>query len=368
MSMYQETHQNSEQLPQFNEHVALVHNRYNKVQADLEHKRAREVARILGLTEAQWVAAQCGALRSIRLAGRPVDIFNQIPRLGPVMALTRNDYCVHEKIGSYLNVQTDSPVGLTLGPDIDLRMFYAGWSHVWAVEENGRSSFQFFDHAGTAVHKVYCISDSIFSEYISIIGECSTEAIWPIPVSYPQIQARTLLPCSALRGEIDERSQFRSAWRSMTDTHDFYHLLKRFNVTRLAALQAAGNELASRVPPETVEEMLEHVSRSGMPIMCFVGNPGMLQIHTGAVKNIQRRGPWLNILDNTFNLHLDTTKIDSVWIVSKPTSDGWVTSMEVFAENGELIVQFFGSRKPGYAELSVWRELMLSLSIERLNQ
>jgi len=47
--------------------------------------------------------------------------------------------------------------------------------------------------------------------------------------------------------------------------------------------------------------------------------------------------------------------------VNKPTSDGWVTSLEVYAANGDLIVQFFGERKPGKPELTGWRELMVSL-------
>lgn len=376
MSTLQTDLHDSGRMYTFDQHIAVVHGKFNKIQADLEHKRAREVAHLLGLTEAQWVAAQCGSLRSIRLFGHPMDIVKEIPRLGTVMALTRNDYCVHERHGRYLNVQSDQPVGLVLGPDIDLRMFYSNWTHAWAVEEKKRSSIQFFDYSGQAVHKIYCTSESNMAEYVAIIGEYAAEPVWPIPVPYPADQSRTYLPImkpgSALDGHaldehtLDEHALLRQAWLAMTDTHDFYPLIRRFNLTRLAALQAIGDDLAQRVTPEVVEEMLDSVSRSGLPIMCFVGNRGMIQIHTGSVKNIQRKGPWLNVLDEKFNLHLDTTRIDSVWIVSKPTSDGWVTSMEVFAENGELIVQFFGARKPGSAELTVWRELMLGLCVETI--
>ena len=300
----------SDSMELFDQHIALVHGKFNKIQADLEHKRAREAAHLLGLTEAQWVAAQCGSLRSIRLFGNPIDILKEIPRLGAVMALTRNDYCVHERHGRYLNVQTDHPVGLVLGPDIDLRMFYSNWTHAWAVEENKRSSIQFFDHAGQAVHKIYCTSQSNTAEYVAIIGEYAAEPVWPIPFSYPVDQSRTFLPNCQSDTSIDEHALFRQAWLSMTDTHDFYPLIRRFNLTRLAALRAAGDDLAQRVTPEVIEEMLDSVARSGLPIMCFVGNRGMIQIHTGAIKNIQRKGPWLNVLDEKFNLHLDTTKID----------------------------------------------------------
>ena len=38
--------------------------------------------------------------------------------------------------------------------------------------------------------------------------------------------------------------------------------------------------------------------------MCFVGNHGTIQIHTGTVKNLQPMGPWLNVMDPTFHMHL----------------------------------------------------------------
>lgn len=356
------------ELPEtFNERIALVHQKFNRIESDVKHKRAREMAAILGITEAQWVASQCGGVRSIKLSGRPVDIFNEISRLGEVMALTRNDHCVHERHGKYLNIQIEEPVGLVLGPDIDLRMFHRNWSNVWAVEENGRSSFQFFDHSGQAVHKVYCTAESNTAEYVAIVGEFAANPAWPVDVVDSAGDEMTNGSLLAEKISSEEILKFRQAWLEMTDTHDFYPLLRKFNLSRVAALQIAGESLVQRVTPEVVEEMLHSVSKSGLPIMCFVGNPGMIQIHTGSVKNILRKGPWLNILDEKFNLHLDSTKIDSVWVVSKPTVDGWVTSLEVYAENGELIVQFFGARKPGSAELTVWRELMLGLSLESIS-
>lgn len=58
--------------------------------------------------------------------------------------------------------------------------------------------------------------------------------------------------------------------------------------------------------------------------MIFVGNPGCIQIHTGPVHNIKAMGPWLNVLDLDFNLHLREDEVTQVWKVGKPTRDGWV--------------------------------------------
>ena len=79
--------------------------------------------------------------------------------------------------------------------------------------------------------------------------------------------------------------------------------------------------------------MLERASADQLPIMCFVGNPGCIQIHTGPVQRIHVMGPWLNVLDQGFNLHLREDHIEDAWIV----------------------------RKPGKAELPQWRELADSL-------
>ena len=79
--------------------------------------------------------------------------------LDEVMALTRNASCVHEKTGVYSNVSHQNHVGLVLGGEIDLRVFYQQWAHGFAVvEQTGKGvqrSLQFFDAHGKAVHKIF---------------------------------------------------------------------------------------------------------------------------------------------------------------------------------------------------------------------
>jgi putative hemin transport protein len=67
------------------------------------------------------------------------------------------------------------------------------------------------------------------------------------------------------------------------------------------------------------------------------------------------------VLDPGFNLHLREDLIEDVWVVEKPTSDGVVTSVEAFDARGELMVMFFGARKPGQSELVAWRNIVAHL-------
>jgi putative hemin transport protein len=92
--------------------------------------------------------------------------------------------------------------------------------------------------------------------------------------------------------------------------------------------------------------------------MVFVGNPGMLQIHSGPIQKVMAVGSWINVMDPRFNLHLQMDSVAQAWLVRKPTDDGIVTSVELFNKDGEAIAMFFGERKPGKPELTAWRALL----------
>ena len=74
-------------------------------------------------------------------------------------------------------------------------------------------------------------------------------------------------------------------------------------------------------------------------------------------------GPWLNVMDDTFHLHLRLDQIAAVWAVRKPTADGHVTSVEVYDANRELIIQFFSKRHEGKAERDEWRAIVEALPL-----
>ncbi|MEL6622961.1 MAG: ChuX/HutX family heme-like substrate-binding protein [Pseudomonadota bacterium] len=66
-------------------------------------------------------------------------------------------------------------------------------------------------------------------------------------------------------------------------------------------------------------------------------------------------GPWLNVLDPRFNLHLRTDKVEHAFVVRKPSMRGDVHSVELYTQTGDLIAQIFGERKPGETERIDWR-------------
>jgi putative hemin transport protein len=321
--------------------------------------RNRDAARQLGVSEAELIASECGD-GVTRLAGDFRDLLARLHRLGPVMALTRNEDVVHEKIGRYENVSADGMVGLALGEDIDLRLFFQHWTLGYAAEPRaGQSvapSLQFYDGSGTAVHKVFLRPDSDRRAYRELVDAFAA----PCQTPGERVAEPPLAAAEAADDAVD-RAGLLAAWSGMKDTHEFFPLLKRFGVGRRQALRLARGRFAEPASISALRALLEDAAATGLPIMVFVGNPGCIQIHTGPVANVQPMAPWLNVMDPGFNLHLREDRIAEAWVVRKPTSEGDVTSVELFNAAGETMAMLFGKRKPGIPEMRAWRETVARL-------
>lgn len=323
--------------------------------------RAKDAAASLGLAEGVAIAAHQGAhgetLRARALHGPWVELLQALQPCGEVMALTRNEAVVHEKTGPYLNVSGSGSIGLALGEEIDLRLFFDRWHAGFAVEEAELTSLQFYDRHGVAVHKVFQREGTDRAAWTALVERFAADEA---PAFEPAAVPAVLRP----EAQIDAAG-LRAAWAAMTDTHQFFGLLKKFGVERQQAFRLVEGQFSERLPRGTARVLLDAAAADGMAIMVFVGSPGCIQIHTGPVARIvpMARGEerWLNVLDPGFSLHLREDMVAATWAVTKPTDDGTVTSVELFDQAGTLMAMFFGARKPGQPERAGWRDLVAAL-------
>lgn len=317
--------------------------------------RIRDAARALQVSEGQLVAA-CTGPKVIHLQQAFPAILQRMPAIGKVMVLTRNESCVIERKGVFEDVRTESRhVGVVVGSDIDLRMFFSKWVHGFAVIDDEalgfKRSLQVFDAQGNAVIKIYPVEGTDLAAWDQLVKDFSAEAqpdgIEVLPAPAPHVYADTV-----------DAAAFLEDWSALQDTHDFFPMLVKHKVSRIKALETAEGRFSRRVQHNTVKTLLEQAAARELEIMVFVSNHGNIEIHTGPVHKILEIPGWINVMDPDFNLHLKTDDISQCWVVEKPSADGTVTSVEVFDANNEMIVQFFGKRKPGMPELETWRELV----------
>lgn len=349
---------NQKRLPMHRAHYTSAEIRQIKI--DNPAARERDIAAQCGISEAEYVAAWLGH-SATRITTDFDRIFPKLEALGVVMGLTRNEYAVHEKIGCYDRYIAGKAAAMMLGEQIDTRMFSSHWVYGFAVEtasgDTIKRSFQFFDAHGEAVHKIHLRPESNVAAWQALARELALE---------DQSADITITPSTEEVFANDDNvplTELRRLWSGMTDTHQFHGMLKTLELSRLKAVSSVGDDFAWKVSPQAVAAMFEGAARTQVPIMCFVGNRGCIQIHSGPVTNIKSVGPWLNIMDETFHLHLRADQISEAWVVRKPTDKGHVTSLEAYDGLGNLIIQFFGKRIEGQDERPQWRDIVENLPV-----
>jgi putative hemin transport protein len=320
--------------------------------------RERDLAQKLNVAEAQLVAARIGD-GVTPIVAHPDQLMPAAATLGEVMALTRNESCVSEKVGIYDNFHSGKHASMILTPEIDLRMFPAHWVHGFAVEKETdaglKRSLQVFDKAGDAIHKIHLREGSDLAAWEKIKSDLAIEGV----SDTLQVDPRT--PVEAPKSREDKANELRQEWDKMTDTHQFLRVCSKLKMNRLGAYRVVGTPYVRALANEAVDQMLHGVRDSGIDFMSFVGNQGCIQIHNGPIKTLKAFGPWQNILDPGHDMHLRLDHIAEVYAVEKPTQRGPALSVEAFDTRGYLIAQFFPMAREGRDYRKEWREIVEGL-------
>jgi putative hemin transport protein len=320
--------------------------------------RVRDAARVLGVSEAELVATGCGR-EVVRLRKAWRSVLGALPTLGPVMALARHEHAVHEKTGVVERIEEAGPA-LQVSGGIALRLRIDRWSHGFAVHEETaqgpRHSLQFFDASGCAVQKIYLTGETDRAAFEALVHTHRH-----IDQSPGLIVARHARRVGGGEAGALDKAGLHAAWPSITDTNLSEPLSARLGLSRARAYRRVGAERAQSIEPFTFRALLYGVAEEGRPVSVQVASPAALQSHTGPIRNLKLLGPWFNVLDADFNLHLHEPGVASAWIVRPqggPDAQAWV---ELLDDDGELICRLASAapREPGHD--ARWAELLESL-------
>lgn len=311
--------------------------------------RHRDIAEQLQMSEGELIAAHVGEashaqnviLYATRLRPDWPAIMSSLAPLGIVMALTRNASCVHEKTGIYRNVSHHNHVGCVLSEEMNLRMFYQQWAHGFAVleqtEQGTQRSLQFFDAKGVAIHKVFLKSHSNVEAYARLVMRFADSK-----------QATGICIQNFVEGRARHLDNDMDGVHSNSQNPD---------------LRMGEKMLLQQVTVDACQTLLQKAAADGVSLKVIVGNPGMTQIHSGSMTNVVAMGPWINVLDAGFNLHLRQDHIARAWIVKKPGVDAQVTSLALFDSQGDIIATVSDETQLDQTDPNEWRAL-----IERIQQ
>ncbi len=326
--------------------------------------RIVNAAKELGVSEVELLALNVGS-GVTRLKNEPKSILKDLKPLRKLMALTRNENAVHESKGVYKNhdIDDESPMGVFVTKNIDLRIFFTHWASAFAVEQpmgkKVQRSIQFFAQDGLAVHKVFLTEDSVLEEYYKLIKKYKSdnqEVEQEVGEAIPSM-------IKFVKDEEVDVEAFHKSWEEIKNAHDYFmRVLRDFRLRRVQALKLAPKKYVTEINKDKIVTLIENVSKRQMDMMIFVGNRGMRQIYTGKINKTMWFNQWFNIMDPDFNLHLNMEGIESAWVIRKPTiNNGLISSVEAFDKNGNTIIQFFGKRRSIQEQTEEWQKVITEL-------
>lgn len=289
----------------------VLRDRWNTLREENPKLRIRDAAEQLGTSEAQLLALGSGET-STRLRGDWADLLLELHRLGPLMGLTRNDHAVHERHGGYGTQRILGPTRLIEDGGFTVALFLEHWRHGFAVSESGhgqiRQSLQFFDRWGHAVHKIYLTEHSRTEPFQDIVKAFRAD---------DQGAGLSVEPPSSLQqADTADRLWSRAVLANWPLTRDGAP-----PDSPDLALDAPMAQ-ARALPVGAAETVLTLAAERGIDVAIAVGSRGALQLHRGPIHKILRTGPWINVLDEPFNLHLRDTHIASGWQVQEHGATG----------------------------------------------
>ena len=334
---------------------------YQQAKEQNPGKYARDLAVILSISEAELTQARVGQ-DAVRLDIDARTLLAALENVGGIKSITRNEFAVHEQRGEYKNQHLKGHAGLVLNPRaLDLRLFLSQWQSIFALTEASptgpRHSLQFFDAQGNAVHKIYATDETDQPKWTTLVEQYAAKSALPLVVQ----------PAEAATTVESNVEGLDAEWREMTDVHQFFQILRRRQLTRQQAFRAVEQDLAYQVDNDALTQILNQAQHDQNEIMIFISNKGCVQIFTGKIEKVMPHGEWINVFNSRFTLHVVETAIAESWVTRKPTKDGFVTSLELFAADGSQIAQLFGQRTEGQPEQSVWRDQISTLGQKSAN-
>lgn len=318
---------------------------------------ARESAKKMGISEAEYVSISAGNQQIQSLdSEKTADILADIQSLGEVMALTRNEGVVLEHNGIYENCETKDEYVVFNSSNINLRLRFTNIKFIFAVNENGRSSLQFFDKFGEAAHKVYVNDKSNKNAYQNLLDK------------YQQPNAKTPIEVenkeSILIKGINEsnKKQIIKEFKAIDDVHKIKFLPKQHQTTIVNIYEIIDDVI--KLDNTILESFLKKASNSQLPLMMFASNNSVTQIHNNTIDKIVKTGSWINVLDPTFNLHANLDLISYSFLVVKYYDNTPTYSLELFdKEHTALLLVHLDKTSEDYKK---WCAIFLDiLELER---
>jgi putative heme degradation protein len=253
---------------------------WSEARADGLNNRA--VAAKLGIPEAALIASACGRFVT-RLRPDTLALLRELPALGEIKAIVRNQTAVIERAGTVRGSETTA-VGVVLvqADHFELMCQAPRWSKAFALREETsrgvKQSIQFFTAAGTSAAKFFLRPSSNLSAFENLVSA----------FAHPDHSQLETVERKAMESEVMLRQP-------------------------------------PNVPADALTAFLDAAAQSRRSLTFVVRNDAASLSTSRTVDRVKRsdRGGWVNVLHDEMDIHLHDERIRYVRCVAD-ADGGWL--------------------------------------------
>ena len=296
--------------------------------------------------------------KDLRLMPLQLDartLLEDLPELGPVDYTTANACasCTrHEQVTEIL------PVGggtVLFGDHDGLRWLHASWRHSVAVLSQGLDftdtppCLLLFGETGDLAHQITLPDPAAWEGFIDLV--CRHRGCWNCLRHGSKPTASVAIPdCPAWL--------LREAWCQAGSDQDLDSRLTRVGLPRLLALRAMEGLFTTAIGVPDLATILRELVATGLPVHVELGNRHCTEVLESPLERFVAGPDGWDIQLSQSVLHLDPTRLDSLWFVVPPGPEKEHHRFEGYDETGERVLVLSRPLRPDPATEGDWQRIV----------
>lgn len=288
--------------------------------------------------------------QSVKLNNNFVGIFKKLSMLGNLSTTLFTGTLTHTVQGKFADMHNRSNTLMHFHPNIDTRLFTAKWRFVYATEQDKIICLNFFSRYGDLVYRVCSTTVEqypLFKDFISEFTDKDNSTV-NITESFTKLKYTKLI----------DKQVLTQKWSEMTNVHQASKIFKYHGNDPTAVYTALGENYARKISTEKLIQFFNLIVENKLKIMMFSRNYAAVQCYVGDIPKLAVLGYEINISITDFDFMMDTNKLGDIWLVTKPTENGFVNSISIFDKEDNEVLILTDKRTRGDAENADWLEVI----------
>lgn len=245
------------------------------------------------------------------------------------------------------------------GP-IDLRFRFPAWEYAFAITNTQNAdcpqrSLVFFNNEGVLINSITLANTSHNERFAQLVAQFRHPQQTAPQLTQPSTSTKAT-ETTVADSEVD-LAAYHAAWNGITDVHQFNRIMREFKLGREQAIRLGPTDKVKALQPQSVLQLFQKAAALQTPIMIFVSNGAVTQIHGGPIHQVRQSGDWLIIDDPDAYITINTSAIANAWRIER----GGIYSVDLYDKEGQLITSLFGVRTKENPKPTQWIDLVKEL-------